>query len=104
MKWNGRPLGRRLRYTGKTRREGSVGKIYMNVQDHELVPKHEVLTPQERKEVLETLGVDKDQLPQIKETDPMSKAIGAKKGDVLRIIRKSPTAGQSVYYRTVIKG
>jgi DNA-directed RNA polymerase subunit H len=76
----------------------------MNVQDHELVPKHEVLTQQERKEVLETLGVDKDQLPQIKETDPMSKVIGAKPGDVVRIVRKSPTAGQTVYYRTVIKG
>ncbi|RLI98597.1 MAG: DNA-directed RNA polymerase subunit H [Candidatus Aenigmatarchaeota archaeon] len=74
------------------------------VTDHEMVPKHEVLTPQERKEVLETLGVEKEQLPVIKETDPVIKEIGAKRGDVLRIIRKSQTAGHSVYYRRVVEG
>ena len=73
-------------------------------EDHDMVPKHEVLTPQERKELLETLGVTKDQLPLIRETDPMSKEISAKPGDVIRIIRKSPTAGHTVYYRHVIKG
>ena len=73
-------------------------------QDHEMVPKHEVLTPAERKEVLETLGIDKDQLPLIKETDPVAKETGVKPGDVLRIVRKSQTAGQTVYYRLVTKG
>jgi len=73
-------------------------------QDHEMVPKHEVLTTQERKEVLETLGISKEQLPLIKETDPVAKEITAKPGDVLRIVRKSQTAGQTVYYRFVTKG
>ena len=72
--------------------------------EHEMVPKHEVLTPKERKEVLETLGVDKEQLPLLRETDPVAKEISAKPGDVLRIVRKSQTAGQAVYYRLVIAG
>ena len=51
--------------------------------DHEMVPKHEVLTVTEKKEVLETLGIGKDQLPLMKETDPVAKDTGAKPGDVL---------------------
>ena len=74
------------------------------VTDHEMVPKHEVLTPTERKEVLETLGVEKEKLPQMKETDPVAKETGMKPGDVVRITRKSPTAGQTIYYRHVVKG
>lgn len=72
--------------------------------DHEMVPKHEVLTPKEKKEVLDTLGITKDQLPMIKETDPVAKEISAKQGDVLRIVRKSQTAGKTVYYRLVAMG
>jgi DNA-directed RNA polymerase subunit H len=73
-------------------------------QDHEIVPKHEILTPKEKKEVLDTLGIDKEQLPIIKETDPVAKEITAKPGDVLRIVRKSQTAGKTVYYRLVTMG
>jgi len=74
------------------------------VTDHEMVPKHEVLTPKERKEVLETLGVSKEQLPLVNETDSVAKEIGAKLGDVIRIVRKSQTAGHAVYYRHVVRG
>lgn len=72
------------------------------VSMHQMVPKHEILTQQEKKEVLEKFGVEKEQLPKILETDAVCKEIGAKKGDVLRILRKSETAGESVYYRVVI--
>ncbi len=71
---------------------------------HQLVPKHEVLTKEETKEVLETFGASKEQLPKILDSDPVCKEIGAKKGDVLRILRKSETGGESVYYRLVIAG
>ena len=73
-------------------------------QEHEMVPKHEVLTPKEKKEVLDTLGIDKEKLPLVRETDPVAKEIAAKPGDVLRIVRKSQTAGQTVYYRLVSRG
>jgi len=43
------------------------------------------------------------QLPQIKASDPSVKAIDAKPGDVLRIIRKSPTAGMHIAYRYVVE-
>lgn len=68
---------------------------------HELVPKHEILSPAEKKELLEKLGATELQLPRIFDSDAVAKAMKAKPGDVLRIIRKSETAGQAIYYRIV---
>lgn len=75
-----------------------------NILDHELVPKHEVLKPEEAVEILKSLGVRPDQLPYLRASDPVARAIGAKPGDVVRIIRKSPTAGKIIVYRFVIAG
>lgn len=51
---------------------------------------------------MKKLGVEPWQLPWISINDPVIKAIGAKPGDIVRIIRKSPTAGEFVTYRYVI--
>ena len=74
------------------------------VQDHELVPKHEALSAGEGKEVLEKFGIKKGQMPRMRVSDPAINKLDAKPGDIIRITRKSPTAGESVYYRVVIKG
>ena len=76
----------------------------LNLFEHELVPKHEILTPEEREEVLRRYRIKPYQMPYIKASDPVARAIGAKPGDVLRIIRKSPTAGRYISYRYVIEG
>ncbi len=72
------------------------------LQDHILVPKHEILSDEEVKEILKILGISKEQLPKIKSTDPIIKEIGAKPGDVIKITRESLTAGKSVFYRLVV--
>ncbi len=74
----------------------------MKLQDHMLVPKHEVLSKEEAEELLRSLGIKKEQLPKIKATDPIAKEIGAKVGDIVKITRESPTAGRSIAYRLVI--
>ena len=74
-----------------------------NVLTHELVPKHVIIKDDELKEVLEKFNITKEQLPKIGEKDPTMKAIGAEEGDVVKIIRDSPTAGTSLYYRLVVK-
>ncbi len=74
----------------------------IRLQDHILVPKHEILSKEEAEELLKTLGVSREQLPKIRADDPIAREIGAKPGDIVRIIRESPTAGRSIAYRLVI--
>jgi len=74
-----------------------------NILEHELVPKHEVLSEEEKQEVLKRLGVKPEELPLLLVTDPVAKAIGAKPGDMVRIIRESPTAGKVIAYRLVVE-
>lgn len=75
-----------------------------NIFEHSIVPIHQILTPEEREEVLANYRVKPHQLPRIKASNPVARAIGAKAGDVVRIIRDSPTAGEYVSYRYVVEG
>lgn len=74
-----------------------------NILNHELVPEHIILKENEIKEVLEKFKIGPQNLPKILLSDPAVKAINAKEGDVLKIVRKSKTAGTSIYYRVVVK-
>jgi DNA-directed RNA polymerase subunit H len=76
----------------------------MDITKHELVPKHAIINEKEREELLNKYGITLRQLPRILDTDPIVKILNGKQGDVVKIIRKSSTAGESVYYRVVVKG
>lgn len=79
-------------------------RIEEKILEHELVPKHELLSREEALKVLKELGVRPEQLPWIRASDPIAKLLGAKPGDIVRVTRKSPTAGISVAYRFVVVG
>ena len=72
------------------------------VRDHEMVPEHVLLTPDEAAGVLKAFGITAPQLPKIHAGDPAAKEIGAKVGDIIKVVRKSTTARQSIFYRLVI--
>jgi DNA-directed RNA polymerase subunit H len=74
------------------------------VSTHFLIPKHELLTKEESRQVLQQFHSSPSQLPYILVTDPIAKEIGAKPGDFVRISRRSETAGASTYYRYVVEG
>lgn len=75
----------------------------IDITNHVLVPKHEILTSSEKKELLKRYNIGEYNLPSINIEDPVVKKIGAKPGDVLRIIRASRTSGKSLYYRIVVE-
>jgi len=74
----------------------------IKLQDHILVPKHEVMSEEEAKELLDALGINREDLPKIKAEDPIAKEIGAKKGDIVKITREDEFTGKSVVYRLVV--
>jgi len=79
-------------------------KREIDISKNELVPKHFVLSEKEKEELLKKYGITLKELPRILSSDPMVKKLGAKPGDVIKIERKSPTAGKTIYYRVVIRG
>jgi len=68
-----------------------------------LVPEHLLLSEEEAAELLTKYKITPGQLPKIKTSDVVVKQIGAKPGDILKITRKSLTAGKAVAYRLVIE-
>jgi DNA-directed RNA polymerase subunit H (RpoH/RPB5) len=73
-----------------------------DIFEHALVPLHEILSSEERKQVAEKYHAEPYQFPWIKATDPISIIIGAKAGDVVRVIQNSETAGRYEGYRYVV--
>ncbi|MFO7797042.1 MAG: DNA-directed RNA polymerase subunit H [Promethearchaeati archaeon] len=79
-------------------------KKKVDVLRHSLVPRHKLLTKSETEELLEKYKIHYTDLPQMFEKDPVAIAIGAKEGDVVKIIRESDTSVKQVnYYRYVKK-
>ena len=72
-----------------------------DISTHNLVPKHIKLNETEAQNVLQNYNISIRQLPKISSKDPMVKMLNAKAGDIIKIIRKSPTAGETIFYRAI---
>jgi len=79
----------------------SIEMLVVNPLKHVLVPKHEIIPPEYHKELMESLYItSKSKFPEIKfHVDPIARCIGAVPGDIIKITRSSPSAGQSIIYR-----
>jgi len=76
-------------------------ELMINLIDHILVPKHEVLGSQEAETFYETYNCKKKNMPRMLITDPVARYYNMKVGDICRITRPSETAGYTYTYRLV---
>ena len=80
-----------------------IHNLQFNILEHSLVPKHIILSEEEKKEVYEQYSItNDDQFPEISRFDPVAEAIGLRPGSLCKIIRNSKTAIQSEYFRMCI--
>ena len=75
-------------------------ELQYNISHHVLVPKHEIVhDTNEIETLLNIYQLKRNQLPIILKTDPMARYLDVKAGDVVKITRKSPSAGEAILYR-----
>jgi len=79
-------------------------KKVVKITNHAYQPKHEILLKKDAEEILKKYNAKPGQLPYIMISDKALEDLDVRPGDIIKITRKSPTAGESVYYRYVVEG
>ncbi len=78
-------------------------QMLIDITKHILVPKHIVLTQEEKEKWMATFSIKKEsQLPKLYRTDAMARYYGLRKGDVVKIVRKSEADTEYIMYRVVV--
>lgn len=77
-------------------------EMLINITEHELVPQHILLTVEEKEELFSRYKLKESQLMKMLTTDPVARYYGFKRGQVIKIIRNSDTAGRYVTHRLVV--
>jgi DNA-directed RNA polymerase subunit H len=79
-------------------------KKILKITDHIYQPKHEILPRDQGEDVLRKYNTKPNQLPYILQSDKGIEDLDPRPGDIIKITRRSPTSGESVYYRYVVEG
>lgn len=74
----------------------------LDVSRHVLVPRHNKVSEKERKDLFDKYAIELKDLPRIFRTDPAIVGLDVKDGDIIKIVRQSPTAGICMFYRRVV--
>lgn len=76
-------------------------EVELDVFGHFLVPKMEIISGSEKKNLLKKYNISEGNLPKMRGNDPAAKKLNAQSGDVVKIEREDPT-GKCNYYRLVV--
>jgi len=77
-----------------------IDTLLINITKHELVPEMRILNEEEKQDVFQKANISNFiQMPLILKTDPVAKFYGLIRGDMVEIIRPSPTGGVYKNYR-----
>jgi DNA-directed RNA polymerase subunit H (RpoH/RPB5) len=80
----------------------SLPQLLIDIVNHRDVPHHEVISETEKKELLEKYYIKQENLPVILRDDAMARYLGMRPGEVVKILRPSPTSGTYVSYRICV--
>lgn len=81
----------------------NIERLQYNILNHELVPKHTILSLEEKNQLKEKFNINNDDmLPNISYFSPVSQVLGIRPGDICKIDRNSKTAIDSTFYRVCI--
>lgn len=69
---------------------------------HVFTPEHIKLSEKQKEDLFTKYNIKIKELPKILITDPAIRHLEPKENDIIKIIRKSPTAGETIFYRGVI--
>tara|TARA_B100001057_G_scaffold499929_1_gene612568 strand:+ start:455 stop:1096 length:642 start_codon:yes stop_codon:yes gene_type:complete len=77
-----------------------INNYLFNILRHKMVPLHHILNEDEKNEVMKEYYIsDESKFPEISRFDPVAMTIGLRPGELVKIIRSSPTAITSTFYR-----
>ena len=82
----------------------TIDELLIVIIDHNLVPPHYLLTPEEKELYFTTFNHHPRDMKKILVNDPVARFYNAKVGDLFKIIRPSITSGKDIDYRIVIPG
>jgi len=81
----------------------NISRLQFNLLEHDLVPKTTILTEQETVDILQKTNMKSiSQFPEICRFDPQALALSLRPTQVIKIVRDSATALETVYYRVCI--
>jgi len=81
----------------------NIARLQFNILKHEKVPKSEVATEEEVRDIMAKYNITSRTLfPEIGRFDPVSLALCLRPGQICKIHRPTPTAGTSMFYRVCV--
>ncbi|XP_028766764.1 DNA-directed RNA polymerase V subunit 5A [Neltuma alba] len=75
--------------------------LLVNITKHVLKPKHEVLTNQQKQELLKKYNIEEKQLPRMLQKDAIARYYGLERGQVVKVTYSGDISQMHVTYRCV---